>query len=157
MIAVKLRGVHTYDGVCLYMVRIVLQYATDVKNLIIKNLRLRFWGKIRLWPLLYCKWCGTHPVFRKNSSVARNKRFFTSVAYRTLQQQHNERKMPRWPAVRSPSSVNIRVHNGGLCCRSENWYRFGRQCIYLLRIPFITSALLVLLPPSRNSDPGSHI
>ena len=40
----KLRGVHTYDGVCLYMVRIVLQYATDVKNLIIKNLRLRFLG-----------------------------------------------------------------------------------------------------------------
>ena len=29
----------------LYMVHVVLQYATDVKNLIIKNLRLRFWGK----------------------------------------------------------------------------------------------------------------
>ena len=49
----KLRGVHTYDGVCLYMVRIVLQYATDVKNLIIKNLRLRFLGKNKNVTFLY--------------------------------------------------------------------------------------------------------
>ena len=32
----------------LYMVHVVLQYATDVKNMIIKNLRLRFWEKIRM-------------------------------------------------------------------------------------------------------------
>ena len=36
---------YIYDGVSLYMVHIILQYATDVKNLIIKNLRLRFWGE----------------------------------------------------------------------------------------------------------------
>ena len=36
---------YIYDGVSLYMVHVILQYATDVKNLIIKNLRLRFWGE----------------------------------------------------------------------------------------------------------------
>ena len=29
----------------LYRVHIVIQYATVVRNLIIRNLRLRFWGK----------------------------------------------------------------------------------------------------------------
>ena len=32
------------DGVCLYMVHVVLQYATDVKNLVIKNLSLEILG-----------------------------------------------------------------------------------------------------------------
>ena len=35
------------------MVHVVLQYATDVKNLIIKNLRLRFLGKNKNATSLY--------------------------------------------------------------------------------------------------------
>ena len=31
------------------------------------------------------------------------------------------------------------------------------QVLFLFFVPFIFVALLVLLPPSRNSDPGSHI
>ena len=34
-----------------YRVHVVLQYPTDVKNLTIKYLILRFWGKIRMRPL----------------------------------------------------------------------------------------------------------
>ena len=43
----ELRGVPIYMMGCayVYMVHVVLQYATVVKNLIIRNLRLRFWGK----------------------------------------------------------------------------------------------------------------
>ena len=57
-----------------------IQYATDVKNLIIKNLCMRFLGKNKNVTYLYWKWCGTHPVLHK-SSLARNKRFLTPVAY----------------------------------------------------------------------------
>ena len=47
MIAVEFRGIHIYVMGCayLYRVHVVLQYATDVKNLKINSLRLRFWGK----------------------------------------------------------------------------------------------------------------
>ena len=54
MIAVELTGGHIYDGVCfLYMGHVVLQYAIDVENLIIKNLRLRFWRKNKIVTYLY--------------------------------------------------------------------------------------------------------
>ena len=43
MIAVELRGAHIMGCAYLYMVH-VLQYVTDVKNMIIKKLRLIFWG-----------------------------------------------------------------------------------------------------------------
>ena len=32
-------------AVLIYMVHVVLQYATDLKNIIIRKLRLRVWGK----------------------------------------------------------------------------------------------------------------
>ena len=51
------------------------------KNLIITNLRLTCWGKDENATSLYWKLCRTHSVLRKNSSLARNKRFLTSVAY----------------------------------------------------------------------------
>ena len=54
MIAVELTGGYIYDGVCfLYMGHVVLQYAIDVENLIIKNLRLRFWRKNKIVTYLY--------------------------------------------------------------------------------------------------------
>ena len=37
----------------IYMVHVVLQYATDVKNMIIKNLRLGFWGRNKNATSLY--------------------------------------------------------------------------------------------------------
>ena len=43
MIAVELRGINIYMGCAfLYRVEVVLQYATDVKNLITNILTLRF-------------------------------------------------------------------------------------------------------------------
>ena len=53
MTAVELREgycIHIYMMGCAYLFRVhvVLQYPTYVKNLIIKNLRLRFWEKIRI-------------------------------------------------------------------------------------------------------------
>jgi len=32
---------------------LTVEYATDVMNLVMKNFRLDFWTKIRIWPLLY--------------------------------------------------------------------------------------------------------
>ena len=54
MIAVELTGGYIYDGVCfLYMGHVVLQYAIDVENLIIKNLRLIVGGKYNNVTSLY--------------------------------------------------------------------------------------------------------
>ena len=51
------RGIHIYTYIMgcayLYRVHVVLQYATDVKNLIIRNLRLRFLGKNKNVTSLY--------------------------------------------------------------------------------------------------------
>ena len=43
--ATKSKSESSMIAVLRYMVHVVLQYATDVNNLIIKNLRLRIWGK----------------------------------------------------------------------------------------------------------------
>ena len=70
-------------AVLMYMVHVVLQYATEVNNTILKNLILRFWGKIKMRPLCTQNSCGTHQVLHKNSSLSRNQIFLTSVAYCT--------------------------------------------------------------------------
>ena len=76
MVAVELRGVHMYYRVCLlYMVHVVLQYATYVKNLIIMNLRLRFSEKVRMRPL-----CTENSVEHTQSYV----------------------RIPVWPDIRDP-------------------------------------------------------
>ena len=54
MIAVEVRGVHMMGYAYLYMVHVVLQYATDVKNPIIKNLR-QILGTNKNVTSLYCK------------------------------------------------------------------------------------------------------
>ena len=72
-IAVELRGVHMMGCAYLYMAHVVLQYATDVKNLIIKNLRQRCWEKIRMWPL-----CNENSVEHTQSYI----------------------KIPFWPEIR---------------------------------------------------------
>ena len=48
----------------LYMVHVILRYATDVKNLIIKNLSRDFGEKIRMSPL-----CTENSVEHTQSSV----------------------------------------------------------------------------------------
>ena len=66
-------------AVLISMVDVVLQYATDVNILLIKNLK-RICGRNIMRRL-----CTENsvPVFRKNSSPARNNRLLTSVAYCT--------------------------------------------------------------------------
>ena len=55
MIPVEFRGIHIYMMGCayLYRVHVVVQYATDVKNFIVKNLSLTFCGKDKNATSLY--------------------------------------------------------------------------------------------------------
>ena len=45
MRATKSKSDNSMIAVLIYMVHVVLQYATDLKNIIIRKLRLRVWGK----------------------------------------------------------------------------------------------------------------
>ena len=58
----------------------------------------------------------------------------------------------------SPYNVN---HSSRLCSNDPHIFLFRTRLkrifwAFFFPIPFIIFALLVLLPPSRNSDPGSH-
>lgn len=53
---------------------------TDVKNLIIKKLIRRFWGEIRMRPLSTENSVDHTRSYIRNSSLAKSKRFLTSVA-----------------------------------------------------------------------------
>ena len=55
MIAVEFRGIKIFIMGRAYLCRVLVlqQYATDVRNMIVKNLRLRFWGKNKNATALY--------------------------------------------------------------------------------------------------------
>ena len=64
--------------------------------------------------------------------------------------------VPREPMLLLLKDVCVMTPVGsckGWRCRLESWTYF---ILFYFSIPLITFALLFSLPPSRNSDPGSH-